>query len=148
MATLGQLQMMYAEIAEQEKRYWSDLVQLVDDLRVRIGVALGVNSNHSELMAIGLVRGDGQFVKAAASQLKRDKRELEFAVQVILSQQASLLPPNVLVSQWSIKQTSAGIQLSNKDGGISQFDDIKDVAAHITDVFELNIKSYSPYDTK
>lgn len=148
MATLGQLQRLFSVVAEEEQRYWSDLIQLVDDLCEQIGVTLGIHHTASELMSIGLVNTDGKFIKASSSRLKRVERDIEFAVQVVLSQQQSLVPPNILISEWLIKQTSVGIQLTSKDGGISLFNDVEDVAAHIADVFELMITSHSPYVTK
>lgn len=148
MATLGQLQRLFSVVAGEEQRYWSDLIQLVDDLCARIGGVLGVDPFASELMSIGLMNTEGNFIKASPPRLKRVGRDIEFAVQVVLSRQPSLVPPNTLISEWLIKQTSAGIQLTSKTGGISLFSDVEDVAAHITDAFELMITSYSPYVTK
>lgn len=145
MATLSQLQRLYSQIVKEEQGYWEELVQLVDDLQVRLGIVLGVDPKTSDLIAVGLVREGGEFIKAAPRQLKRTDRALSFAVKITLSQTQSLVPPNELVSQWDIKQTSAGLQLINKDGGISQFTDIGDVAAHIADAFETKISNYSPY---
>ncbi len=145
MSTLGELQSLYAQVRQEEQNYWKELRATMGDVLHCLAVVLGLDPKSPVLLNLGVINSEGKFCRASIEQLPKNDRTLEFALQIVLSQEPSLVPPNLVETRWSIRETRDGIDLIHSDERVARFDDASDAARHITKVFEKKISSFSPY---
>ena len=145
MSTLGELQSRYAQVRQEELNYWSNLQQTLRDIFGCLAVDLGLDPLNPLLMSLGIVNKEGIFRHASVEQITRNELSLEFALQIVLSQVENLIPPNLIRTEWSLRVTKNGIQLTPKGGRIISFEGADAAAKHINKVFEQTISSFSPY---
>lgn len=145
MSTLGELQSLFVQVRQEEQNYWKDLRITVGDVIRRLAEVLGLDEDSPELLKLGIINSEGKFVRASIEQLPKNDRVLEFALQLVLSPQSTLIPPNIMETRWTIRETKDGIELVHKDERFTRFEDPSDAAQHITKVFQKKISSFSPY---
>ena len=74
-----------------------------------------------------------------------NERSFEFTLQLTLSQDPSLTPPNAMRTEWSARKTAEGLELKEKGGRPSSFEHPNDAAKYVIEAFEKKISSFSPY---
>ena len=145
MSKLVELQKLYETVREEEQNYWIELRQSLENVFNSVSQMLGVDPNNAESFRVGVVNSEGKFMDATLRQLPKNDRSCEFALQLMLSQESSLIPPNFITTEWSARETSEGLELKGKGERLWSFEFPDDAAKYIIGVFEKKISSFSPY---
>ncbi|UVE47721.1 hypothetical protein KS461_10740 [Pseudomonas chlororaphis] len=146
MPKLGELQRLYEQVRQEEQNYWKELRETLRDVLDGLAQALGLDPKLPLFLHLGVINSDGKFCRASIDQLTGQDLYLKFALQVVLSQEASLIPPNVIETEWSLRDTRDGMELIHTGDRVTSFEDSAAAAMYVTQVIEKKIASFSPYN--
>lgn len=145
MRGLTDLKALYKQVQREQISYWSDLAKTLQSVYEELIAELGLDQQMPMGLHQGAVNESGHFERKTSANLPRDKRSIHFALQVVLSTEESINPPNLLVTQWSIKGVRDGFSLTGEDGRETVYDDPASAAKSILKAFEYKLSKFSPY---
>lgn len=114
MATYGTLQRRFSELSNLERQYWIGLREGVEGIVHRVSLLLALRPPATENLKIGVVNEAGGFELMSAAEIPQKSRQLEFSLQLTLSEEESEFPPNRLLTHWKVEREQADLYLINK----------------------------------
>lgn len=145
MPRLLELKKLYEQVRSEEAEYWDELRQTLRELLNSLASELGLDPRLHIGMNLGFIDEKGQFKRESSDNLPRKNLSLNFAVQLVLDIHESVIPPNLVTTEWSLRGVRDGISLTGENGKLTVYDDVRGAAKHMTTAFEAKISSYSPY---
>ncbi|MEB3438541.1 hypothetical protein U8291_16130 [Pseudomonas sp. A2] len=112
MPTFDQIQSRFREFKNQENEYWGHLRESLNTLVEKVGHTLEIpNPRH---LRLGALDETGKFEMLHVSIIPATQRNIDFSLQLILSEDESLVPPSKLVTNWSITRENGVIKVFNR----------------------------------
>lgn len=143
MATYGTFQRRFSELTDLEKQYWELLHEGVGTVFLRLSILLGVRLPAPDKLRLGVVDEAGQFEERDAATIPKNSRQLEFSIELTLSNVKSDFPPNRLVTHWKVTREGADFLLISKNERMTVTDFDK-AALAIIKGFSEALEEYDP----
>ena len=143
MATYGTFQRRFSELTDLEKQHWDLLYEGVGTIFLRVSILLGLRPPAPEKLRLGVVNEDGKFQERSAEEIPKKSRQLEFSIELSLSDKESEFPPNRLITHWAVTREGTDFMLIS-NGKKIHITDFDKAAVAVIEGFSEALDEYDP----